>query len=89
MVDFDPNDDNIPQKLQNCFASWDTQVPRLQYLQYGPMDKYLNLKFLDTMVKPQGLMHLIMSECELEIEVGDDGLSDVGNVSIDSMGAFS
>ena len=89
MIDFDPNDDNIPQKLRNRFASWDTKVPRLQYSQYGPINKYLNLKFPDAMVKPQGLMRPIMSEHEVEIEVGDDGLSDVGNVSIDSTGALS
>jgi hypothetical protein len=53
------------------------------------MDKYLNLKFPDAMVKPQGLMHLIMSEREVEIKVGDDGLSDVVNISINSIGALS
>jgi hypothetical protein len=65
------------------------EVPRLQYSQYGLMDKYLNLKFPDAMVKPQGLMHLIMSEREVEIKVGDDGLSDVVNISINSIGALS
>ena len=89
MVYFDPNVNNIPQKLRNRFESWGTEVPRLQYLQYGPMDKYLNLKFPDAMVKPQGLMRPIMSEREVEIEVAEDGLGDVGNVSIDSTGALS
>ena len=73
----------FPETLES-FASWDTEDS-----QYGLMDKYLNLKFPDAMVKPQGLMHPIMSEHEVEIKVGDDGLGDVGNVSIDSTGALS
>jgi hypothetical protein len=89
MVDFDPNDHNIPQILRNRFTSWVTAVPRLQYSQYGPINKYLNLKFPDAMVKPQGLMRPIMSEREVEIVVGEEGLLDVGNVSIDSTGALS
>ena len=43
MVDFDPDDNNIPQKLRNRFLSWETDVPRLQYSQYGPINKYLTL----------------------------------------------
>ena len=37
MVVFDPNDENIPQKLWDHFESWATMVltSRLQYLQYG------------------------------------------------------
>ena len=96
MVDFDPDDSNIPQKLHNRFTSWAAEVPRLQYSQYGPIDKYLNLKFPDAMVKPQGLIRPIMSEEEVEIVVGmdglgEDGLLDVGNtsiVSIDSTGTL-
>jgi hypothetical protein len=38
------------------------------------MDKYLNLKFPDAMMTPQSLMRPIMSEREVEIEMGDDGL---------------
>jgi hypothetical protein len=30
MVDFDPNDDNIFQKLWNRFASWDTEVQEVR-----------------------------------------------------------
>ncbi len=93
MVDFDPDDGNIPQKLRNRFISWATDVPRLQSSQYGPIDKYLNLKFPDAMVKPQGLIHPIMSvdEAEVAVKLEDlaDGLSDVGNssiISIDSTG---
>lgn len=94
MVDFDPDDGNIPQKLRNRFTSWAAEVPRLQYSQYGPIDKYLNLKFPDAMVKPQGLIRPIMSEEEVEIVVGmdglgEDGLLDVSNtsiISIDSTG---
>jgi hypothetical protein len=97
MVDFDLDDGNIPQKLRNRFTSWATEVPRLQYSQYGPIDKYLNLKFPDAMVKPQGLIRPIMSEEEVEIVVGmdglvgEDGLLDVGNtsiISIDSTGTL-
>lgn len=97
MVDFDPDDDNIPQKLRNRIISWSTEVPRLQYSQYGPINKYLNLKFPDAMVKPQGLIRPILSEREVQIRVGEDGLVgedgelDVGNVSgisIDSTGVL-
>ncbi|KIL68280.1 hypothetical protein M378DRAFT_196726 [Amanita muscaria Koide BX008] len=96
-VDFDPDDDNIPQKLRNRFLSWMTEVPRLQYSQYGPINKYLTLKFPDAMVKPQGLMRPIMTEREVQIVVGqdgilgEDGLLDVGNISdisIDSTGQY-
>jgi hypothetical protein len=95
MVDFDPDDGNIPQKLRNRFTSWATEPPRLQYSQYGPIDKYLNLKFPGAMVKPQGLIRPIMSVQEVEMVVGmdglvgEDGLLDVGNtsiISIDSTG---
>ena len=93
MVDFDPDDGNIPQKLRNRFCSWATDVPRLQYSQYGPIDKYLNLKFPHAMVKPQGLIRPIMSEDEVVRAVEQEGLEedlpDVGNssiVSIDSTG---
>jgi hypothetical protein len=88
MVDFDPNDDKIPQKLRNRFIRWNTDVPRLQYSQYGPINKYLNLKFPDAMVKPQGLMRPIVLEHKLELEFEEDGLGDVGNISIDSTGTL-
>jgi hypothetical protein len=89
MVEFDPNDDKIPQKLRDRFTSWVNELPRLQYSQYGPINKYLNLKFPDAMVKPQGLMRPIMSALEVDMAVGEDGLDDVGNISIDSTGALS
>ena len=63
---FDPDDVNIPNKLRNRFLSWGTNIPRLQSSQYGPIDKYLNLKFPNAMVKPQGLMRKILSESNLQ-----------------------
>jgi hypothetical protein len=94
MFDFDPDDDAIPQKLRNRFISWTTEVPRLQYAQYGPINKYLNLKFPDAMVKPQGLIRPIMTEQEIQINVEQEGMVDengeldVGDISIDSTGVF-
>lgn len=97
-VDFDPDDDNIPQKLRNRFLSWVAEVPRLQYSQYGPINKYLTLKFPDAMVKPQGLIRPIMTEREVQIVIGQDGIVredgppvDVRNIrgiSIDSTGQY-
>ena len=90
MVDFDPDDDNIPQKLRDRFISWATHVPRLQFSQYGPIDKYLNLKFPDAMVKPQALIRPIVSEAEEEtIDLDEGNLMDIGNssdVTVDSTG---
>ena len=93
MIDFDPDDDKIPQKLRNRFISWATDIPRLQYSQYGPVNAYLNCKFPNSLVKPQGLMREIMSKEEVERTVKaeglEGGLEDVGNssiVSIDSTG---
>ena len=88
MAVFDPNDENIPQKLWDHFESWATMVPtsRLQYLQYGLIDKYVDLKFLNVMVRPQGLMHQIKSDAE--VEMGED-VGDVGDISINSTGALS
>jgi hypothetical protein len=99
MVDFDPDDDKIPQKLRKRIISWASDVPRLQFSQYGPINKYLSLKFPGAMVKPQGLIRPIMSERELEIAVevkneglmGEDGALDAGNasyVTMDSTGTF-
>jgi len=42
-------------------------------------------KFLDAMVKPKGLIRPIMSGHQ--VEVAEDGLFDIGNISIDSTGA--
>lgn len=98
MVDFDPDDANIPQKLRNRFTNWATDVPRLQYSQYGPINKYLSLKFPDAMVKPQGLIRPIRPDNEREVTVEMDGLLgpgeedsllDVGNTSVDSTGLLS
>jgi hypothetical protein len=95
MVSFDPHDSTIPQLLKDRIASWATDIPRLQYYQYGPINKYLNLKFPDQMVKPQGLIRPAMSQDAVEVAVGDDleqdGLCDVGDtslISIDSTGTF-
>ncbi|TFY75639.1 hypothetical protein EWM64_g8372 [Hericium alpestre] len=83
-IHFDPNDPNIPQILRNRFEQWDNELPRLQFSQYGPMDKYLNLKFPYAMVKPQGMLRPILRHNEDE-----DGLDDeAGNISIDSTGQF-
>lgn len=110
MAVFDPNDNTLPQKLRIRFQRWATVTPKLQYSQYGPMDKYLNMKFPTGMVKPQGLLRksseqdehtefqddlelpdkkhrFVKPEPDAETE-GDEGLDDVGNVSIDSTGAF-
>ena len=82
MVDFDPDDGNIPQKHRDRLISWATNVPRLQYSQYGPVNKYLSLKFPDTIVKPQGLIHPIMSKAGAGIAGMDkDSLMDIGNSS--------
>lgn len=89
MVEFDPMDDRIPQKLRDRFVCWNTKLPRLQYSQYGPINQYLNLKFPDAMVKPQGLIRPIMQPVQPEPgPEQDDGLDDIGNVSIDSTGAL-
>lgn len=87
MVNFDPNDHKVPQKLRDRINTWHTNPPRLQYSQYGPINKYLNLKFPDAMVKPQGLIRPIL---EVQQATGGDGLSDeAGNISVDSTGALS
>ncbi|KZP03020.1 hypothetical protein FIBSPDRAFT_905331 [Athelia psychrophila] len=94
MVQFDPTDEKIPQILRDRIVSWDTEVPRLQFSQYGPIDKYLNLKFPNGMVKPQGLMRPIVQHVEpdpgAEQGQGDglDWLDDVGDVSMDSTGQY-
>ena len=88
MVVFDPNNENIPQKLWDHFESWATMVPtsRLHYLQYGLIDKYKNLKFPNAIVRPQGLMCQIKSDAE--VEMGED-VGNVGDISINSTGALS
>ncbi|TFY73207.1 hypothetical protein EWM64_g10805 [Hericium alpestre] len=48
------------------------------------MNKYLNLKFPDAMVKPQGLLREILED-NPNFDFGD-GLDDLGNISIDSTG---
>ena len=87
MVTFDPGDVKIPDKLRERIVGWDVKAPRLQYSQYGPINKYLNLKFPDAMVKPQGLMRPIRSnDVEIVVDLEDDMGDEVGNLSVDSTG---
>lgn len=90
MVQFDPSDNRIPQKLRNRFIGWSTNPPRLQFSQYGPFNQYLCLKFPDMMVKPQGLIRPIVPEDDqLDGAEEDGGLCDLGDVSMDSTGGLS
>ncbi|KAM5543607.1 hypothetical protein V8D89_002858 [Ganoderma adspersum] len=58
VIDFDPDDGNIPPVLRERIESWQECPPSTQFQQYGPIDRYLNLKFNhdDHMVKPQALL---------------------------------
>lgn len=88
---FDSNDTKIPQLLRERIEQWAYTAPRIQYSQYGPMNKYLNKKFPNAMVKPQGLMRPIVERDEPGPDAGvegEDGL-DMGDVSMDSTGALS
>lgn len=68
------------------------QAPKLQYMRYGPINKYLNLKLPDTTVKLQGLicehpnLHFVLEQPDAEPH---KGLDDVGDVSMDSTGVLS
>lgn len=81
--DFDPDDDNIPPILRERIESWQDYPPSTQFQQYGPINRYLNLKFNhdDHMVKPQALFREPVPEPDAELiaEYGtgfDDGLPD-------------
>ncbi|KAI1787970.1 hypothetical protein LXA43DRAFT_1027124 [Ganoderma leucocontextum] len=54
---FDPLDVNIPPVLRERIESWLDDPPSTQFQQYGPINRYLNLKFDhdDHMIKPQAL----------------------------------
>ena len=71
MAQFDP-DILIPDCLRQRIESWSRDPPRLQFSQYGPINKYLNLKFPTALVKPQGLMRPIVPHVVVEAERGDD-----------------
>ncbi|TFY75444.1 hypothetical protein EWM64_g8569 [Hericium alpestre] len=54
-VSFDPAAD-IPVRLRQRIERWNDSPPKLQFSQYGPLDKYFNLRFPKALVKPQGLL---------------------------------
>lgn len=85
MVRFDPHDNKISQILRERIEHWDTELPRLQHHQYGPFNKYLNDKFPDQMVKPQGLIRPIREGNDAVVD--NYGLQD-GDISMDSTGTL-
>ncbi|TFY76273.1 hypothetical protein EWM64_g7741 [Hericium alpestre] len=85
VVSFDPAAD-IPMKLRQRIERWSVSPPRLQFSQYGPLDKYFNLRFPKALVKPQGLLRpkdntpdVSYFEILSHMDVGQD-------VSVDSTG---
>ncbi|EIW81964.1 hypothetical protein CONPUDRAFT_152857 [Coniophora puteana RWD-64-598 SS2] len=63
---FDPDDGRVFDTIQALIEDWQDHVPSNQFQQYGPIDRYLNLKFsrADHLVKPQALFRRTLKEHE-------------------------
>ncbi|EIW81986.1 hypothetical protein CONPUDRAFT_136600 [Coniophora puteana RWD-64-598 SS2] len=63
---FDPNDEKVFDSVRACIEDWQDRVPSTQFKQYGPIDRYLNLKFSreEHIIKPQALFRKSLKEWE-------------------------
>lgn len=62
---FAPNDRSIPKLLKSRIGKWRDTTPS-QFQQYGPINKYLGLKFNrdEHMIKPQALIRTPIEEAD-------------------------
>ncbi len=73
---FAPNDPSLPTELKVRIGGWRDRTPNSQFQQYGPINKYLNLKFNRSthLVKPQCLFRRAIDQLEdqLLVEFGEE-----------------
>lgn len=80
-VAFD-TDAPLPAKLRWRIEHWAIALPKSQFSQYGPFNKYFNLKFPGALVKPQGLLRAAAHPIARDDHPGDSSiLDDLGDVS--------
>lgn len=63
---FGPNDPSVPKELKSRLGKWRDTTPSSQFQQYGPINKYLGLKFNrdNHMIKPQALIRTPIDEVD-------------------------